>query len=166
MALNVAQYEPVNRETVWAGLFAWLESQLLSTATPPGPFASMGRKHKPPPELVIADQPCLFQVAVKEVHIPQRVPGAPTKLVLKGFLIVYAFDNSPDEDIGSETVLPETTMNNLLLAIDQCFVPDSVLGKFTIGGLAQHCWIEGDADLDPGIFGPQCAAILPLNILV
>jgi len=159
--MSLAQYQPVNREAIWAGLFASLKAQLS------GSFVSMGRRHVAPPDLTIADQPAIFQVAGKEVHIPQKLPGAPPKLVLRGFLILYVFDNSPDEDIGSETVLAETTVNNLLQLIDAAFVPDNLgTGKFTIGGLVTHCWIEGDSDLDPGIFGPQAAAILPLNILV
>jgi hypothetical protein len=159
MSLN--QYAAVNREAIWAALFAWFQAQLGSS------FASIGRKHVAPPQLTIADQPALFQVAGKEIHIPQKPPGLPSKLVLRGWLILYIFDSSPDEDIGTEEVLPETTLNNLLQAIDAALVPDNVsTGKFTLGGLVTHCWIEGDSDLDPGIFGPQAAAILPINILV
>ena len=164
MSLN--QYAAVNREAVWAALYAWLQSQLG------GSFTSMGRKHVAPPDLTIADQPALFQVAGKEVHIPQKPPGAPPKIVLRGWLILYVYDQSHDEDIGSEQLLAETTLNNLLMAIDTALAPDTVAaipggeGKFTLGGLVTHCWIEGDSDLDPGIFGPQAAAILPLNILV
>jgi len=154
-------YQPVDREAIWAALFAWFQSKLSSQ------FQTMGRKHVMPPQLVTADQPAFFQVAVKERHIPDKVPGAPFKLVLRGYLIVYVFDDSPNEDIGKETVLPETTTNNLLKAIDGALIPDNfATGKFTIGGLVTHCWIEGDSSLDPGIFGPQCAAILPLFILV
>ncbi len=168
--MSLAQYQPVNREAVWAGLFAWLQSQLLSGASAlngaPG-FTSMGRKHVEPPQLTVADQPALFQVAVREVHVPQKVPGAGSKLFLRGFLVLYCFDDSPAEDIGQETVLAETRLNTLLQLIDAAFVPDNLTtGKFTIGGLVTHCWIEGNSDLDPGIFGPQCSAILPLYILV
>jgi hypothetical protein len=159
--MSLAQYSAVNREAIWAALFTWLQSQLGDQ------FQSMGRKHVAPPELTIADQPALFQVAGKEIHIPQKPPGLPSRLMLRGWLIVYVFDNSPDEDIGQEQLLAETTLNNLLQAIDAALVPDNLAtGKFTIGGLATHCWLEGDSDLDPGIFGPQAAAILPLNILV
>ena len=167
--MSLAQYAAIDREAIWAALFAWLKSKLLATASPPGPFVAMSRKHTPPPGLVKADQPALFQVAVKEIHLPKSstFSGMPVKLQLKGFLVLYAYDDSPDEDIGSETVLSETTMNNLLFAIDGMFIPDDLgTGKFTIGGLVTHCWIEGDSDFDPGIFGPQCAAILPLNILI
>ncbi len=161
MSLN--QYAAVDREAIWAALFAWFQSQLKTS------FVSMGRKHIAPPQLTIADQPAFFQVAGKEIHIPRegRISGVPSKLILRGWLILYVFDKSPAENIGTETTLPETTLNNLLMAIDAAVVPDDVsTGKFTLGGLVTHCWIEGDSDLDPGIFGAQAAAILPINILV
>lgn len=159
--MSLAQYQPVDREAIWAALFAWFKQQLGNN------FQTMGRKHIAPPDLVTADQPAFFQVAVKERHIPDKLPGLPFKLLLRGYLIVYAFDSSPQENIGQETVLAETAINGLLTAIDAALVPDNVsTGKFTIGGLVTHCWIEGETDIDPGIFGPQCAAILPLFILV
>lgn len=161
MQVTAAAYQPIDREAIWAALFAWFKAQLGNQ------FRTMGRKHVMPPGLVTADQPAFFQVAAKERHIPDKVPGAPAKLLLRGLLILYAFDDSPDENIGAETVLAETTINNLLEAIDGALVPDDFgTGKFTIGGLVTHCWIEGETDIDPGIFGPQCAAILPLFILV
>jgi hypothetical protein len=217
-----SQFAAVNREAIWAALFAAFKSQLTAPAwtantdvtagqvvidpaghlqkaltngttgatlpgwndaggetadgtggtafswqdTGPG-FVSMGRKHTPPPELTIPDQPAFFQVAGKEIHIPQKPPGMPSKLVLRGFLIVYCYNPSPSEDIGAEQLLGETILNLLLAAIDGAMQPDDPnTGKFTIGGLVTHCWIEGDTDLDPGIFGDQCAAILPLNILI
>lgn len=156
-----SQYQAVDREAIWAALFAWFQSQLGSQ------FKVMGRKHVAPPQLTPVDQPAFFQVAGKEVHIPNKVPGAPTRLQLNGFLILYFFDESPVEDIGTERVLTETTINAALQAIDAALVPDDLItGKFTLAGRVTHCWIDGDTDIDPGIFGPQAAAILPLHILV
>jgi hypothetical protein len=212
-----SQYEAINREAIWAALFAYLKSKLTaapwapdtaytlgqlvtddrghlqkvtaagtSGATAPawggsttddltplawqdmGPgFVTIGRKHVPPPDLTVPDQPALFQVAGREVHIPTKPPGAPTKLVLRGFLVVYCYVDAPQENFGSETLLGETLLNSLLYAIDLALLPDDFnSGKFTIGGQVTHCWIDGDTDLDPGIFGSQAAALLPLNILV
>lgn len=159
--MSLAQYQPIDREAIWAALFAWLQAQLGAS------FTSMGRKHVPPPDLTIADQPALFQVAAKETRQPQKIAGTPGKLVLHGFLILYCFGPVVNEDIGQEALLGETLLNTLLAAVDAALVPDDLgTGKFTLGGLVTHCWIEGEAELDPGIFGPQAAAILPLHILV
>lgn len=219
--MGLQQYNAVNREAIWAALFAYLQGKLTappwvaatayaagqacvdpqghlqqaitagtSGATPPtwndsegttpdgsGGTAftwqdkgqgvcSMGRKHIPPPDLTLPDQPALFIIAVKEHHAP-RPAGVPTKLTLRGFLILYAPAPVVNQDIGSETQLGETTLNVLFQAIDTALMPDNLsTGKFTIGGLVEHCWIEDDTDLDPGIFTNQAAAIIPLRILV
>lgn len=130
-------------------------------------FVSIGRKHVKPPQLKTPDQPTLFQVFAEETGIPQKPPGMPAKLLMKGYLIVYAFNPSPVENIGQEVLLGETILNNLLYAIDSALLPDDVnSGKFTIGGLVTHCWREGRSSLDPGIFGNQLGALLPLNVLI
>ena len=158
--MPLAQYNPVDREAIWAALFVWLQSQLGEL------FRSMSRKHVAPPQLQSVDQPALFQVAVREKHLPNKSPGLPVRVPLSGVLILYLFDDSPIEDIGREAVLAETQLNNMLKAIDAAFTPDDLsAGKFTLGGLVTHCWIEGESDLDPGIFGPQAAAIIPVHIL-
>ena len=214
----IAQYQAVNREPLWAALFAYLQAQLWAPpwvadtvyalgavctdpngyrqqAVAPGTsgatlpafqsaagivndgatlqwqfrsvgFVSMGRKHKPPPDLSSAEQPAMFLIQVKETHVP-KPRGVPTKLALHGFIIVYLEAPVADEPIGQETVLAATQLNNLFTAIDAAFLPDNALnGVFTLGGMFSHCWIEGDTDQDPGIFGSQAAAILPVHILI
>jgi len=154
------QYAAVDREAIWAALFAWFQGQVGSL------FVSMGRRHIAPPDLVTAAQPAFFLIGVKESHKP-RPRGLPTQLILHGFIILYAPAPVADEQIGAETVLAATTLNTLFNAIDAALTPDDpIQGVFTLGGLVSHCWIEGDTDLDPGIFGSQAAAILPVHILV
>lgn len=130
-------------------------------------FVSIGRKHKSPPDLGMAEMPALFVVQIKETHAPQKHPGYPSRLTLHGFLILYAQAPIADEDIGTETVLAATMLNALYERIEDVMQPDNIgTGKFTLGGLVEHCWIEGDTDQDPGILGPLAAAILPVHILV
>lgn len=132
-------------------------------------FVSIGRRHKPPPDLGLAEQPALFVLGVKETQQPRSGPfsGMPSKLILHGYLILYLQAPIIDFDLGQETVLGATQLNQLLYAIDQSLLPDNpATGKFTIGGLVTHCWIEGDSDLDPGILGSQAAALLRLHMLV
>lgn len=130
-------------------------------------FVSMGRKHVKPPQLKTPDQPTLFQVFAEETGVPQKPPGYPAKLIMKGYLILYAYNPSPQENIGQEELLGETILNNLLFAIDGALRPDDFnTGKYTIGGLVTHCWREGRSSLDPGIFGNQLGALLPLNVLI
>ena len=211
------QYIAVDREAVWAALFAWLKAKMwaptwqantayalgdvrtdpqghlqkVTTAgtssaampawndaggatddngvvwqdTGPG-LVSMGRRHIPPPDLPTSAQPALFVLGVKETHGP-KPRGVPTRLILHGFLILYAPAPAADENIGEEQLLGATTLNQLFQAIDAALEPDNLVdGTFTLGGTVSHCWVEGDTDLDPGIFGTQAAAILPIHILV
>lgn len=155
-----SQYTSVDREEIWAALFEWLKAKVGAQ------FVSIGRKHKAPPDLSLAEQPALFVIQVKETHLP-KPPGTPTKLILHGFLIVYLQLPDIQAEVGYEEELAATKMNAIYRALDDAFQPDDLRsGKFTLGGLVTHCWIEGDTDQDPGILGPQAAAILPVHILV
>lgn len=213
------QYQAVDREAIWAALFAYFQNLLtappwaagttyalgdvrvdpqghLQKVTAPGTsgdaqpawndnggiasdgsdglewtdqrpgFVSMGRKHIAPPELVTAAQPAMFLIGVKETHMP-KPRGVPTKLALHGFIVIYLPAPIADEDIGAETHLAATNLNGLFKAIDAALEPDDLVnGVFTLNGMFSHCWIEGNTEFDPGIFGPQAAAILPIHILV
>lgn len=129
-------------------------------------FVSIGRKHLKPPSLSIAQQPALFLVQVMEGHNPKPM-GAPTKLTLDGFLIIYLQGPNAQEEIGQEQWLAATDLNNIFKALDDVFQPDDITtGKFTIGNLVTHCWFEGETRQDPGILGNQASAILPLHIFV
>jgi hypothetical protein len=158
----VDQYRGVNREPIWAALFDLLQSKLSDS------YVTMGRHHVQPPTLSPELQNALFLVGpARETRMP-RPAGLPVKLLLNGFIIVYFQAPAPLlESIGTETELGATTINELLTEIDDALQPDNVMtGKLTLGGLVEHCWIEGDAEIDPGIYTQQGAAIVPLKILV
>lgn len=153
-------YQSIDREAIWAALFAYFQTKLS------GQFTVMGRKHKMPPDLTTAEQPAFFLVQVKESHGP-KPKGVPTRLTLHGFIILYALAPTIDQPVGAETALAATTLNDMYKAIDQALLPDNLgTGAFTLGGLVSHCWIEGETDQDPGILSDQAAAILPIHILV
>ena len=129
-------------------------------------FVSVGRKHKAPPRLTRAEQPALFVIGMKEDRVPQKYPGVPNRLILHGFLILYLMAPQANEDVGTEQELAATELNLRLRAIDDLLLPDRLTGKFTLGGLVEHCWIEGTVSLDPAVLGPQAAALVPIHILV
>lgn len=155
-------YSGVNREACWAALFALLQAKLAGMG-----IVTMGRQHVQPPSLSPEQQPALFVVQTRESRAPMP-PGLPVKLCLDGFLILYLqVPTSLDQIVGQETSLAATQINVLLKAIDDALQPDNlVTGKQTLGGLVTHCWLEGDVDMDPGIFSSQGAAILPVKMLV
>lgn len=154
------KYAGVNREAIWAALFAHFQT-LLS-----GYFQTMSRKHLMPPGLPQEAQPGFFLVQMKEQRAGS-MQGTPNKLVIHGYIIIYLTAPETNELPGSETQLAATNLNTIYQALDYAMVPDNLqTGKFTIGGLVTHCWVEGDLDQDPGIFSSQAAAIVPIHILV
>ena len=156
-----SQYFSIDREPIWAALFALLEQSVGSS------YVTMGRHHVQPPQLAPEMQPALFLVQARETRMA-KPPGTPVRLTLSGFLILYFQAPAPLlEGVGVETVVGATALNALLKGIDDALEPDDVAtGKLTLGGLVTHCWIEGDVDMDPGIYTQQGAAILPIRILV
>lgn len=154
------RYAGVDREAIYAALFAHFQVWLG------GLFVTMSRRHIMPPQLAVEAQPAFFFVQAKEQRAG-NLTGQQNKLALHGFLIVYLPAPETNQLPGSETQLASTRLNAMFKAIDDALTPDNVqTGKFTIGGLVTHCWIEGDLDQDPGIFTSQAAAIIPLHILV
>lgn len=149
-----------NREAVWAALFALLKSKLSGT------FPTMSRTHIRPPALALEYQPGLFLVQLRESRAP-RPGGFPGKVTLTGFVIIYFQTPEPlMEVIGAETQCGATQTNNLLDAVSAALAPDDIVtGKLTLAGLVEHCWIEGDLDMDPGIYGAQGAAVIPVKML-
>lgn len=156
----MGMYSGVDREAIWVALFGLLQSKLGTT------FKTMGRHHVQPPLLPPEMQPALFAVPVRETRATLKT-GLPVKLTLDGFLILYFQAPMPLlEEIGNETSLGATSLNYFMKRIDDALQPDNPgKGKLTLGGLVEHCGIEGDADLDTGIYSQQGAAIIPIRIL-
>ena len=155
----MGQYDAVNREACWAALFALLKTKIGSQ------LVTMSLQHVQPPMLSAEQQPALFVVQTRESRKPTPA-GTPVQLTLDGFLILYLQVPAPmDEVPGEETELGASDMNALLLAIDTALMPDND-GRLTLGGLVRHCWIEGDVEMDPGIYSQQAAAIVPIRMLV
>lgn len=156
-------YDGIDREARWVALFTLLTTKLASAG-----IVTFSRKHLQPPTLTPEQQPALFLVQARETRRGTPVIGAPVQLILNGFIILYLQGPaSLDEVVGQETELAATQLNALLKGIDDSLAPDSVVtGKQTLGGLVTHCWIEGDTEMDDGIYSPQAAAILCVRMLV
>lgn len=150
----------IDREKVDAALLKKLTDKL-----DPSLFTLIGRKHIMPPTLQPEQQPALFPVGLGE-HKTPGPRGFPGKVTLTYSLFLYAYDNAGDQTAGQETDLLATKLNQLKGAIEDALDPDTGDQTQTLGQTVSHCWIEGETFQDPGIFGKQGFAVIPVKILV
>lgn len=147
------------RDTILNALFQLLKTKLASNVT------TIGRRHMMPPTLTSAMQPALFVVQGGEKREPHP-RGTGGKITLRVLLVAYCYDSASHSD-GT------TLLNTLIGQIEDALAPDldspdydPVRPVQTLGGLVYNCWIDGESDIDPGVFGQQAVAIIPISILV
>jgi hypothetical protein len=160
-----SQLSVIDREPIYAALFSLLVANLQGS---PPSFVTVGRRYIPPPALGPAQQPALFLVEASEDTNP-RPQGTAGKKTLSALLIVHCWESAINQTPGQETSLAATQINALLNAIDTALLPSypaDSQGRLTLGGLVQHCWIEGETRIDQGIFSQQASVHIPLKILV
>jgi hypothetical protein len=168
LALGMPVFGPgIVRGTVIADPVAQTLS-LPATATASGVsllqgFQTTGRRLKKANE--IAAQPALFINDGAEDH-PERPSGLPDKIILEAQLWIYANGGqNPD-------AVPATQLNALIDAVEAALAPTPVFaGSFpqnvqTLGGLVQHCWIEGKLEKYSGWTNGQAIAVVPVRMLV
>ena len=123
-------------------------------------FATASRRLKTWQDVTPADQPALFLASRTELATWQA-PGL--GVIWQIFFDAYVYVNTGTD----QTIAPSTVMNPLLDAIEQVLLPDNLItNKQTLGGLVQHCWIEGRIDTDEGLLGSQGVAIIPIVVKV
>jgi hypothetical protein len=145
----------INREAIYSALL-----QLLGTT---GAFVTLGRKLVPPSELTPEVQPALFVEEIRETAHP-RPRGTPTKWTLDVDLGIYYYCEAQPDTPDEENVEPARVLNNLIAAVEQALLPN-VNGVQTLGGLVDHCWIEGEVIKSPAYLQAQGAAVVPVKIL-
>ncbi len=139
----------MTREPIYVALFTKL--QAIGAG-----FATYSRHLRHWTDVQATEQPSLFQVQVGELAQPQPL-GLPTKWTLSVDLYVYVK--------GDGKTAMGATINPLLDAITTAIAPDNPSGKQTLGGLVEHCWIEGALETDEGVLGDQSVVIIPIRIL-
>lgn len=103
-------------------------------------------------------QPALYMTVVSQRA--EQVTGLPTKYVLDAKLWVYTHRDSAGE-------IPSVAINRILDALDAALKPaPGPSFKQTLGGLVEHCWIDGEISTDEGTLGAQSVAIVPVRMLV
>lgn len=111
----------------------------------------------------VSAQPALFLRDASNEY-PARSTIVFEKPVLDAEVWIYSMaGENPD-------IAPTIALNCILDAIDTVMMPtapgDVVYQRLTLGGLAQHCWIEGRVEIDAGDLDKQAKAVVPIKILV
>lgn len=119
-------------------------------------FVTISRRLKHWDDVPVTEQPALFQTQKSEVV--STVPGLNQVSDLQVDVYLYARTS------GDPSSSPATILNPLVDAIFTALKPDPISNKQTLGGLVQHCWIEGSIETDEGVLGDQGVAIIPIVI--
>jgi hypothetical protein len=105
-----------------------------------------------------SQQPALYMTVVSQRA--EQVTGLPTKYVLDAKIWLYTHRDSAGE-------IPSVAINRILDALDAALKPlPGPSFKQTLGGLVEHCWIDGEIGTDEGTLGAQSVAIVPVRMLV
>lgn len=137
----------MNREAIYQALYDKL-------AAVPG-IKTKGRKLKHWSDVPASQQPALFQAQKNELAHRQQGVGTVWTLTVD----VYLYTST------TGSALPSTQLNSIVDAIEAALQPDNpVRNTNTLGGLVQHCRIEGAIETDEGTLGDQAVAIIPIVI--
>lgn len=141
----------INRELIFSTLFTRLQaltSQGVVTVS-----RRLRHVNDVPPE----QQPAIFQTQGNET--PQYAPGRTPLWYLRCSLYVYISD--------PENAIPGQLANEMMDKITAIFTPDNAnVNSFTLGGICNHCRIDGTIQTSEGTLGEQMIAIIPIEILV
>lgn len=103
-------------------------------------------------------QPALYMTVVSQQA--EQVTGFPSKYSLDAKVWIYCHRDTSE-------VVPSAAVNNLLDEMDAALAPPPGPGfKQTLGGLVEHCWVNGEIVTDEGTLGNQSVAIVPVRMLV
>lgn len=139
----------MNREAIYAALF----KRLAGSAN----FAFTSRRLKHWSDLSPAEKPALM--VIQKAETAKRIHGMPAKWTLE--IDVYVYCLAPDDYTSASEIL-----NPLVDGIETALAPSPVEETQTLGGLVDHCWIEGKIQTDEGALGGEAVCILPVFVLV
>ncbi|MDA8230348.1 MAG: hypothetical protein M0006_03325 [Magnetospirillum sp.] len=141
------------RETYRQALFTRLQALQAD-----GAVITCDRRARLLDDMNDGELPALFVMADDETVTEDD--GAPPAHTLGAQVLIYTAN--PDPNTSAEVVL-----DDLLDAVEGALAPDSwATGTCTLGGLVQHCRIEGDIKIFAGALGQRAAAVIPVKILV
>jgi hypothetical protein len=145
----------ITREPIFQALFAL--AQTISWGTPATTFAYSARRVKLWSDIPV--QPALCQAEHDEDF--EQITRMPSKRTLSAAWLIY--QNTGANDPNST---PTVLNNTILDAVDDALTPPAWSDTQTLGGLVEHCWIDGKVFKDPGDLDGQGLMVVPIKILI
>jgi hypothetical protein len=138
------------REPIYSALFNLLRASAQ--------FQTTSRRFQHWTNVSAPDQPALYMMPRTEGA--ETVPGLNTIWTLQVDVMIYVNTGGNDE------ISPNEVLNPLLDAVVASIAPSTITNKQTLGGLCEHCWIEGQIQTDEGVLSDQGFALIPIFIKV
>ena len=106
-------------------------------------------------------RPALFVTQGNQTEVP--VKGLDAKVELEAEVYIYIHEDAP-------AIPPSVQLNQLIDRVRTKLAPDNpdICEYQTLGGLVEHCWIEGTIEVFEAVEGmldDQGIAIIPIRIL-
>jgi hypothetical protein len=140
-----------SRETILNALFAQLSTLAV--------FKFTSRRDREPESITPAMSPALFLVEPGEKYERPSV-ALPPKRTLHVDAIFY-------NNVGPEpNLIPLTLINNALDALDAALTPTSSTYLYTLNGLVDAVYIDGEVEKRTGAKTGAAAAIVPIAIRI
>jgi hypothetical protein len=136
----------VKRERIYSALFAKL-SAISGLVT-------ISRRLKHYDDVAPTEQPAMF--VTQGNQFVRQIKGLPSQYTLDAKIWLYTYDPDP-------TKPPAQMINDIMDQVDEILKPTAPDDKQTLGGLVDHCWIEGEIITDEGTLGDQSVAIFTIK---
>lgn len=143
----------MNSETIYQALFNRLSGI--------DGFVTTSRRLKHFNNVAPDARPALFVTQGNQTEVP--VKGLDAKVELEAEVYIYIHENDP-------AIPPSVQLNQMIDRVRTKLAPDhpDMCEYQTLGGLVEHCWIEGTIEVFEAVEGmldDQGIAIIPIRIL-
>ena len=140
----------MTREAAYGALFATL-------GTLGGAVTTTDRRLRALDELNSAELPALF-MAVGDQQVEAR-HGLPPKRTLTADIYLYAANPDPHSAAGP-------ALNDLIDALEAAVAPPAYADVQTLGGVVDHCFVEGTIAVYEAPKGQRAAALVTIHMLM
>ena len=141
----------MTREDCYAALFACLAGLVQS-----GTVRMASRRLQNLNDLGPAQMPALFLTVGDQLVQPKH--GMPPRRRLTAYCYLYAYNPDAAAAAGIQ-------LNALIDAVEQALAPGPGQAQ-TLGGVVEHCWIEGDCPVHEAPKGQKAAALIPIHMMM